>query len=393
MAWFSMQLGADIAKLEAERPRERRAPWWRLVPGAFLTLVLAAGGLAALLSPGTYRLPDEPIVDGSWAQAYEDNFNEGLLFRELALSSLTALNYGLFGVGLDGVLVGEEGWLFTSEEFMRYPHEAAETAYKLALVAEVRETLETSGSRLVVALIPAKARVYEERLGRARLPDYSRARYEAFRESLLAVGVAAPDLLTPLLEAKAEGQVFLRTDTHWTPFGAQVVAQALRPAVAAAGASLDRGEFVLVAAGSEPFSGDLFNFLPLGPWQERLGPPPDRLERARVREIDSGLGDDLFGELTIPVALVGTSYSGGDWQFRGALEATLGLSVLDAAQEGLGPVIPMLRYLADPAFESPPEVVIWEIPERYLPVRYDLSPYGREGLDREGIEEASEAFR
>lgn len=403
-----MQLGADIARAKAkdvgkDADAGRRLPGrflpgrlpGRLLPGLFMILVLVAGGLAALLSPGTYRLPQAPVVDGSWAQAYETGFNEGLLFRDLALSSVTALNYGLFGVGLEGVLVGEEGWLFTSEEFMGYPYEAAETAYKLALVQEVQELLEAEGVRLVVALLPSKARVYEERLGRWRLPDYSRARYGAFREALLAAGVAAPDLLTPLLEAKDQGEVFLRTDTHWTPLGAQVTAQALRGAVAAQGVELDRAEYELVHGETELFYGDLFNFLPLGPWRERLGPPPDRLRRVEFREISNGLGNDLFGELIIPVALVGTSYSDSEnWGFRGALKEALGLSVLDAAQEGLGPVIPMLRFLEDPALrEASPEVVVWEIPERYLPVRDDLSPYGRQGLDREGQEEASEAFR
>jgi alginate O-acetyltransferase complex protein AlgJ len=76
----------------------------------------------------------------------------------------------------------------------------------------------------------------------------------------------------------------------------------------------------------------------------------------------------LFDEVTIPVTLVGTSYSAGrPWNFDGALKEVLGADVLNVAAEGQGPLVPMQRYLDSPRFaDAPPALVIWEIPERYV---------------------------
>jgi alginate O-acetyltransferase complex protein AlgJ len=369
--------------LTKAKPKGRRV--LSVLPGVFMVALLALGGLAALVSLATYDFPSETVLDGAWTAAYENRFDEGLPFRPLATAAVSAIAYSFFGVGLEGVLIGQGGWLFTAEEFSYYPYEAAETAFKLALVKEVQARLAAKGAALVVALVPAKARVYEESLGRYRLPDYSRARYEAFRKGLNASGVVAPDLFTPLLEAKAQGEVFLKTDTHWTPFGAAVAAGALAKATSTVeGLELHREAFETVQEGVTRYLGDLLSFIPLGVLQDRLGPQPDTLPRLTTREISSSLGNALFGDMTIPVVLVGTSYSAsGVWNFRGALQQSLGLSVLNAAQEGLGPIVPMLRYLDNPAFiETPPELVIWEIPERYLPVSYDLTSYGLTGCDK-----------
>jgi alginate O-acetyltransferase complex protein AlgJ len=78
----------------------------------------------------------------------------------------------------------------------------------------------------------------------------------------------------------------------------------------------------------------------------------------------------LFGDEKIPVALVGTSYSANPlWNFAGFLEEALQTDVINAAEEGQGPFETMKTYLASAAFrDNPPELVVWEIPERYLVV-------------------------
>ncbi|HJR32803.1 MAG TPA: alginate O-acetyltransferase, partial [Pseudomonas sp.] len=43
------------------------------------------------------------------------------------------------------------------------------------------------------------------------------------------------------------------------------------------------------------------------------------------------------------------------------------------AEDGHGPILPMLSYLKSDAFKnSPPQVLIWEFPERYLPVNNEI---------------------
>lgn len=346
---------------------------WGWLPGAFILGTLLLGFGAALLTPATWRWPREgSFIRGEQTAAYEAAFNQALPFREGAISTWGVLEYILFREGRPGVVVGEDDWLFSDEEVAFYPDAAAETARKLAFIERVDDELSARGARLVVALLPDKARVYREQLGRP-LPSYTRDRYDAFRKALLARGLAAPDLLTPLLEAKAAQAVFLRTDTHWTPAGAVVVADALAGSLRREGLpGLFTDDYETRVVGEQLHEGDLLNFLPLGALQERLGPPLDTLELLETRPLEAGsggAGSGLFGAASVPVTLVGTSYSANpDWHFAAALEAALGAAVLNLATEGRGPLPPMRDYLTSRELQStPPKVVVWEIPERYLP--------------------------
>jgi alginate O-acetyltransferase complex protein AlgJ len=66
--------------------------------------------------------------------------------------------------------------------------------------------------------------------------------------------------------------------------------------------------------------------------------------------------------------LVGTSYSANaNWSFTPALMTALRRDILNFAEQGRGPVRPMRAMLDDPNLaESPPELVLWEFPIRYL---------------------------
>ncbi len=66
---------------------------------------------------------------------------------------------------------------------------------------------------------------------------------------------------------------------------------------------------------------------------------------------------------------MGTSYSADRrWNFDGALQESLDQEVLNLAQSGKGPFEPMLAYLEHPPEGPAAARLIWEIPERYLPV-------------------------
>lgn len=358
-----VQTDADTVR---QNPLPTRFGW---LPGVFLLVILVAGAAASLLTPATYRWPREgSFLQGEQAARYEEAFNEALPFRDAAVAIWGVLEYALFREGREGVVVGRGGWLFTDEEFAFYDEGAAETARKLAYIGEVRDALAERNVALVVALVPDKARVYREFVGRA-LPSYTQGRYEDFRQGLLARNIATPNLLGALTSAKAQGQTYLRTDTHWTPVGAEVAAAALAEALRRADVpGLFGSAYTTEITGTEPYRGDLFNFLPLGALQGRLGPGGEELEGRQTTS--EGDGGGLFGAQTIPVTLVGTSYSADErWNFTGALQAALGADVLNLATEGRGPLPPMREYLESPELQdAPPSVVVWEIPERYLPM-------------------------
>ena len=346
--------------------------------GAALIGVLLFGIVATIFNPRALDAPeDAQIVTGEWASRYQARYEEGLFIRDPSIHVWSLLRYALFREGRPGVLIGEDGWLFTDEEFAYHADADAQIDHWLEYVTAVRDRLAGEDVTLVIALVPSKARVYADRLGRYRFPEYAVPRYGDFRDRLLERGIAAPDLASALSGVRPDADSFLRTDTHWTPEGASAAARALRDEVVRAldVSQAERQRFVREAGDVVRHEGDLLTFIPLGPFMDRFGPEPDTtVEYATSAREERELG--LFDEISIPITLVGTSYSAGDlWDFAGAIAAAVDADVLNVATEGEGPFVPMQTYLdSDTLEQTPPAVVIWEIPERYLPVGYPPTP-------------------
>lgn len=332
-------------------------------PAAIFLLILLLGAATIPIAVGSADV-SAPILDGSWTRVFEAEYTEALPFRDVALAVVASIRYGLFREGRPGVLVGDAGWLFTAEEYQGASMEQAgaetvETAY--------RELL-TRGIAAVVVLVPAKARIYAE-YAPSPLPPAADRRYGAFAAELRARGVPVTDLVDAFLGAKVNGELFHRTDTHWTALGTKVAAEAVAKVVDShfPDLALPRTSFTEEPIESTRFEGDLVSFLGLGALSSRLGPAPEQVTaEATLQASTESMG--LFGALSIPVALVGTSYSADPrWGFEAALKRALDADVLNVAEEAGGPFDPMRRYLeGETIADVPPELVIWEIPERYV---------------------------
>ena len=311
----------------------------------------------------------------------DNELNDAIGFKDFSRNLWGTIEYQLFKEGRKGVLIGEEGWLYSDEEFCYFPNELEELENKLEFMISTEQTLNSYGAELVIAFVPAKVRVYPEYLGRNQQPSYTLERYERALSSTQSANLNVINLHTALTEAKSTQPTFLRTDTHWTTFGAEVAAQTIAAQVKATLnlASLDSETYETTVLESVQHSGDLLKFIPMGNYQH-LGPTADELDKLSTEKTSSdvglggGLGASLFGDASIPVTLIGTSYSANlDWNFEGALKVALGADILNLADEGLGPIIPMQEYLeSNELKDTPPELVIWEIPERFLPVDYSV---------------------
>lgn len=326
-------------------------------------ILLMAG--AAIVRAVPYDVPDgSQLADGSLTRSFESHYDKVFPVKTFGTNLWGAIQYTLFGEGRAGVVVGREGWLYTSEEFGVSSDAETQFNAHLDLIADVQRRLKEQGTQLTVALLPAKARMYPEYLPEQRPATLHRDLYARAQQGLKQRGVTAPDLLAPLTRCKAEEAVFLRTDTHWTPDGAACTAQAL---AAAGTVPVESGSAYLTEIQApRAHQGDLMQFLPLAPYFSALLPQPDELV---VRQTQAQSAD-LFGDAPAPrVALIGTSYSAdARWNFDGALRQSLEQDVLNLAQAGHGPFEPMLAYLDQPRREGPvPAHLIWEIPERYLP--------------------------
>ncbi|UQN06899.1 hypothetical protein [Deinococcus sp. QL22] len=359
------EFAQDTVKRKADNAAAPRLLHW--LSAAFLLGGVGLGAVGTLSSPGfRERVAGQDMLTGTWQLAWEKGLDAKVPWRDLSVNLWGRLNYRLFGEASDGALVGKEGWLFTSEEYQTAAQDEAEIAAKLNYITEVRDELAKNGAKLVIALIPAKTRLYSEFLS-APVPRQKADTYASFRAALTQAGIAAPDLLASLQGGKQEdaGDLFFRTDTHWTPYGAATAAQALAPAITELAPDLPPTQYAVKARAAVERSGDLLRYVP--------GPAPDEVRELEYTRTDEGGG--LLGEETLAVTLVGTSYSaeGKDnvWHFAGVLSQTLKTEVLNAAKEGKGPIVPMRDYLkSEDRQNNPPQVVIWEIPERFLRVAY-----------------------
>ena len=347
----------------------------------FLGLLLGLGLWSLRAFMGFSTTPDDTVLNGKWAKATETQYDKQFPLKRLGTNLWAALDYKLFNEGRPGVVLGRDQWLFSDEEFKPIAKGEQYQEENLALIQGAREQLENKGVKLVLAILPAKARLYPEHLGDETPASLHSDLYQRFHASARQAGILAPELLTPLQHAKLQGQVFLRTDTHWTPMGADVVAQNLSATVAKqAPINVAPQQFITESKQPEPYKGDLTSFLPLDPLFSNLLPKPDQLQQRTTRAADepgAGGDDALFADTEVPVALVGTSYSANpSWNFVGALQQALKSDVVSYAEQGHGPIEPMLKYLQSDAFKNaPPQLVIWEFPERYLPMKTNLSDF------------------
>ena len=326
--------------------------------GAIILLTAAAAVLRAL----PYDVPaGSDLIEGGVTRGFESHYDKQFPAKTFGTNLWGAIQYLLFGEGRSGVVVGRDGWLYTQEEFRDYADAQVQFDARLRQIERARDELRQRGIELVIALLPAKTRLYPEHLGGREPAAMQRELYTRTHAELARLGVTAPDLLSALASCKAGTPVFLRTDTHWTPDGAACVANALAASIGREGTQ----RFETETGKAQTHSGDLVQFLPLAPYFAALLPAPDLL----VPRTTAAEGADLFDDAPLPqTVLIGTSYSAdAKWNFDGALRDALGADVLNLAESGKGPFAPMLAFLAQPAAQTAARRVIWEIPERYLP--------------------------
>ena len=353
----------------------RRATTLNAIFFATFVLVLAT---VALVRAWSFRPDgDEDVLRGKLAHSFESHYDKVFPARTFGVALWAAIDLTLFHEGRPGVVLGKDGWLFTDEEFNVGNGAARDLDRNLALVGWVHRELAKRGIALVVAVVPAKARVYAEHLDRREPPGIHRTLYADIESALAANGIANAKLLAPLEAGKAREPTYLRTDTHWTPYGASLAASA----IAESAAKIDIGtnaSYHTIGGGEETHRGDLLSFLPLDPYFAFLLPPPDVIATRRTETDGDGAEAGLLGDTAnAPVALVGTSYSAeSQWNFAGALKQALHADVMNYAKDGEGPFAPMLRYLeSDDLGAAPPKLVVWEMPERYLLAHQSLDAF------------------
>jgi alginate O-acetyltransferase complex protein AlgJ len=273
----------------------------------------------------------------------------------------------IFGAGGPQVWVGRDDWLFLIDELRPWPHAEAEMSSRVDLARRVAARLRGQDIDLLVALVPDKARQAAALLDGPRTAQADR-RYDVLVAALREAGLAVVDLRAALTDP--DGASFYRADTHWNQAGAARAAAAIARAVTPPLAR-DRPARTVAAAELTEGPGDLLRLMSLDKVPDglpiALRPPNDREHKATTQELDDG-GAGLLDEPAAPqVALIGSSYS-RHGNFAGALAEALATRVPNLAEAGGGFSGAIRRYLDSIALrETPPKLVIWEIPERVMP--------------------------
>ncbi|HWV16434.1 MAG TPA: alginate O-acetyltransferase [Cellvibrio sp.] len=346
--------------------------------GTFGLMVLL-GCCFSVIALSNYQPKENPdILRGKAALDVEEYYNENFIAKDIGTNLWALINYLAFNEGRKGVVIGESGWLFTQEEFKQEKHSEKTLEENFEKISQVQSFLKKQNIELMVALIPAKASIYKEHIGDHQRADIQETLYSNSLEFFRQRNIAAPEFKDTFLQQKQNAEIFLRSDTHWTVTGADIAAAILAKNIEETKllSNLHSKTFSVVKGQTLPYKGDLLNFVPLGPFFRWFSVAEDQLTEINTELSDSSQDKssaDLFSDNTTELVLVGTSYSANTkWNFAGSIKQHLGEDLLNVAQEGKGPFLPMAEYLNSEAFKaSPPRLVLWEIPERFLPVSYD----------------------
>jgi alginate O-acetyltransferase complex protein AlgJ len=355
--------------------------------------LLCAAIFSGLMVFGSYQIiaasmsPDlefpkslKAFKEGDMTQTLEKQIDHKLPIRSTSIAFANTIRYQLFGGSGEQVRTGKEDWLFIAEELkfegpnVRSKVEidtAAALNTRIDLVTGLAKRLEAQGVKLVVALVPDKARLYADKLKSADYPSYNQLRYQTAFDSLQKNGITTVNLLQALAPIAKQKEIYYRTDTHWNQIGAAIAAKEIAAVVQSLKIDLPRTTFTTRTEGAtQERSGDLLRLMGLEFVPNALRPKPDQeivettVEAASAKE--PAKGASLFGDASVPVVLAGTSYSLRA-NFHGRLQEFLSAKVLNTAKDGGGFLQAMTTYLKDESFRSAkPQVLVWEIPERML---------------------------
>ena len=347
----------------------------KLLNGAvFISCIVILG----LYSSRAITIPDVNIpllARGAVFRRMETLYQDSFPLKGVATGFWAALNFQLFHEGRNGVIVGKDNWLFSSEEYF-FPVNYQEIWEKnLQRVIRQVQLLRKNNIQVLVALVPEKVDLYRNMLTK----DSEHNSINLYNRSctyLTGRGLRVVNLRNALAAAVHRGQqVFFRTDTHWTSRGSRLAARAI-----ADDNSIPCGDekYVTGKKETETLPGDLMNFIATGSLFAQFGPPPDTLSRVTIRKEEDDVG--LFADIVQNTALVGTSYSADKrWQFVEWLQLFLHKELVNYADTGTGPFAPMKAF-PDDILRNEQQIsfVLWEIPVRYLLVPPDVNTTGKE---------------
>lgn len=249
-----------------------------------------------------------------------------------------------------------------------------EGADPVPVMAKYAEELKALGIDLLVVPVPPKASIYPEKLS-DKLDAKSAPSMAAFFAKLKGVGVEVLDVETIFKEERAKNpskQLYCATDSHWSPYGAQLVAKIVANRYKSNPAVIQNALRDLIALPEETleFHGDLLSDtqktsvpkekLPMQ--RAGLAVPPDGKNVTTV-ESDPQSPVLVLGDSHLQVFRKGGNMLAMQGGFVDHLQTMLPIAVEEITMQAGGadgPRVEIARATAkNPEFWSKKRIVIW----------------------------------
>ena len=290
------------------------------------------------------------------------------------------VQYALFVVMQDAgdkAILGRNGWLFYRPAVRylteRWPADATPTTKEIvSAIVSFRDQLDARGIKLLLVPVPNKVSVYPEML-RSRADVQTKcvnARTLELMARLKQTGVEIVDLFEIYRQARLSSdqtRLYLAQDSHWSPQGAQLAAQAV------AGRILDLG---WIKKGTIQYDltpvvvrrhGDILRMMQV-PQIEQLF-MPEEIECLQVVERTSG--KPYHDDPNSQVLVLGDSFlriyerdEPGSAGFIAHLARELGLGVTSIVNDGGASTLVRQELGRKPQLLANKKVVVWEFVER-----------------------------
>lgn len=292
---------------------------------------------------------------------------QGRLTRRAAVAaSLAALVPAAAQAQPTLAVAGKNGWLFPLWDRVERV-DTTTLRQVVQVIAEATGVLRQARIDVAFCIIPSKARLYRQYLPDSVKPSAEASqRYTVPAGELRRAGAVVPDIdarFREVLQREPNRPLYFRSDTHWTPLGAEIAAvevarlvkESLRlPQSPRAGMRLGNYRTMTLALG------DLVRYVPQAQ-RKSYGPEESPIREVLAPEGSSALIDDDVSD----VQIVGSSNVSPRFGFQPVLSNQLGRPVgLHWRPNNVGPYGTMLEYVRSETFrKSRPRLIVWNLLE------------------------------
>jgi len=208
------------------------------------------------------KLVENGRIYDDFGTEFETWFSKRFAYRSQVVDAFSALRERVFSTGNDQVIVGEEGFLFFADTLPSFERSDPMSDEEISAAASALSSLSTyakeNGAQLLFVCAPNKNTVYAEYMPRryghiTESSDLDRL-YACLDES---TDVSYLDLRPVLENAKSEGLLYHKRDSHWNGRGAHTTYEAIMAFL-----SLPTPDFSLLPRSEvHTFEGDLDRLL------------------------------------------------------------------------------------------------------------------------------------